>query len=103
MIVVYVSSRCSNCARVTGLLTKIPSLQGARVVDIDRTPVQGIQYVPTLVDQRGKSHVGSEVLEFLKSYEAEIELEPAQFGSSLAFGRIDDGGSMDTSTFGWAL
>lgn len=103
MIVVYVSPRCSNCARVLGLLDKIPSLQGARVVDIDRTPVPGIEYVPTLVDQNGRSHVGSAVLEYLKQFDGEIELESVQLGGGLAFGSIADGGSISKSTFGWAI
>jgi len=103
MIVVYVSSRCSNCARVLDLLKKIPSLQGARVVDIDRSPVQGIEYVPTLVDQNGRSHVGSAVLEFLKQFHGEIELESVHLNASgLSFGSISDG-AMETSTFGWTL
>jgi len=103
MIVVYVSPRCSNCARVLGLVNKIPSLQGARIVDIERTPVQGVEYVPTLVDQNGTSHVGSAVLEYLKQFDGEIELEAVHLGSGLAFGSIEDGGEINRAAFGWSI
>jgi hypothetical protein len=102
MIVVYVSSRCSNCTRVLGLVSKIPSLQGARVVNVDVHPVQSVEYVPTIVDDTGRSHVGSAALEYLKQFNGEIELESVSLGAGLAYGSIDDG-SLDQSGFGWSL
>jgi hypothetical protein len=100
-LAVYVSDRCSNCNRLINYLKRIPSLSDTRVIDIDRYPTQGIEFVPTLIDNGGKSHVGSKAFEFLKEFEAEIELESVQLGSGqLAFGTINDGGELQYSSFG---
>jgi hypothetical protein len=101
-LAVYISHRCSNCSRLLNYLKRIPSLADTRVIDIDRYPAQGIEYVPTLVDESGVSHVGSKAFEFLKKYEAEITLEGVQLGSGqLAFGSISSGGELEyQSPFG---
>lgn len=94
-IVIYISHRCSNCVRLLNTIKRIPSLQAARIIDIDRGPVQGIEHVPTLVDQRGRRHVGGKAFEFLKQYEDEIDIQPLQLGSgSLPYGSIQDGGEL---------
>lgn len=96
--VLYMSERCSNCNRMVNTLKRIPSLQSTRVVDIDRTPTPGIEYVPTLVDSRGTTYIGSKAFEYLKQYDGEIELEGMQLGSGgLAFGSIQDGGELNYS------
>jgi len=94
-VVIYISHRCSNCVRLINTIKRIPSLQSARIVDIDRGPVQGIEHVPTLVDQRGRRHVGGKAFEFLKQFEDEIHIQPVQLGTgSLTYGSLNDGGEL---------
>lgn len=100
-LAVYISERCSNCTRLVNYLKRIPSLSDTRVIDIDRYPTQGIEYVPTLVDDGGAAHIGSKAFEYLKKFEGEITLEGMQLGSGqLAFGSIHDGGELQYTTFG---
>jgi hypothetical protein len=106
MIAVYVSSRCSNCVRLLSSIKRIPSLQGARIIDIDhadKRSIQQIEYVPTLVDDSGRTHVGTAAFEFIKQYQSEIEYEPMQIGGGLSFGSIDGGGELNWSSFGGDL
>jgi len=65
------------------------------VVNIEQSPVPGIDRVPTLIDERGRSYIGGKAFEFLKKYEHEIDLQPMQLGTgSLAYGSIDNGGEL---------
>ena len=100
-LAVYVSDRCSNCSRLINYLKRVPSLSDTRVIDIERYPTQDIEYVPTLIDENGVSHVGSKAFEYLKKFEDEITLDSMQLGSGgLAFGAINDGGELQYTTFG---
>lgn len=95
-LAVYISHRCSNCSRLLNYLKRIPSLSDTRVIDIDKYPAQGVEYVPTLVDDAGVSHVGSKAFDFLKKFEDEITLEGMSLGSGqLAFGSINGGGELE--------
>lgn len=97
MIQVYVSQACPNCNRLLSALRNIASLRGhINVVDIDRLPPSqraGLQAVPTLVDE-GRTYVGTEAFEWMKKYDAEVELDPAQLGSTLAFADLSGGGEL---------
>ncbi len=105
MITIYVSTRCSNSSRLLNIIRRIPSLQGANIVDIDRGAPNGIEYVPTIVDERGGLHTGSKAFEYLKRFDAETEIQAMDIGSSgLSYGSLDHGGELDfTTPFGGTL
>lgn len=89
MVVVYVSSRCPNCARLLESLRQIASLQSARIVDIDVTPVSGIEYVPTVVDG-SSTMTGKEAFTWLQQYQGEVDLQPVDLGfGGLSYGVIN--------------
>lgn len=95
-ITIYISTRCSNCNRLMGTVKRIPSLSDTRIVDIDRYSVQGIEYVPTLVDDYGTTHIGSKAFEYLKKYQGEIQIDAMEIGTGrLAFGSLDDDGELN--------
>lgn len=97
MSVAYISQRCPNCNRFLESVRSIPSLsQSLRIVDIDQTPSPSIQFVPTVVDQSGKTLVGSKVFEWLREFQGEVEYQPMQLSmGSLSYGSIHDGGAID--------
>lgn len=99
----YISNQCPNCIRFLGTLRRIPSLRTTRIVDIDTLPADQrsqIEFVPTFVDARGTVFTGGKAFEYLKQYDAEIELESAPLGGgSLAFGALDDGDGLSYSGF----
>lgn len=97
MSVAYVSQRCPNCSRFLESVRSIPSLsQSLRIVDIDQTPTATVQYVPTVVDERGKTLVGSKVFEWLAQFQSEVEYQPMHLSmGSLSYGSIHDGGAID--------
>ena len=99
-IVIYYSDKCSNCVRLLNNVRRIPSLQNARLVYIERTgAVRGIDAVPTLVDERGQRHIGGKAFEFLKRYEDETIIEPVQLGTGgLSYGSIENGGELSYTT-----
>jgi hypothetical protein len=95
MHVVYVSSVCPNSQRFLGSLQRIPSLRDTtKIVNVDHAPPSmhpGIEFVPTLVDSSGVVFVGEKCFEFLKQFNAEMEVEPMAFGGAgaLAYSSID--------------
>jgi hypothetical protein len=94
MVVVYISQRCPNCVRLLESLRQIPSLQSARVVDIDVSPVSGIDYVPTVVDG-GSTMTGAKAFEWLQQYQGEVDLQPVELGfGGLSYGLINDSNSV---------
>lgn len=94
-LVIYMSQKCSNCNRLMNTVRRIPSLQDARIVDVEHSPTLGIEHVPTLIDERGRTYVGGKAFEYLKQFESEMELEPMQLGTgSLAYGSIGNGGEL---------
>lgn len=98
MIVIYYSPRCQNSVRLLGAVRRIPSLQGARLVNVDDSPVSGVTHVPTLVDEHGTLHVGGDAFTFIKRYDDEIEIEAMQLGGGgLAYGSIDPDDDSSTS------
>mgnify|MGYP000391311591 CR=1 FL=1 len=104
MIVIYYSPRCQNSVRLLGAVRRIPSLQGARLVNVDTSPVSGITHVPTLVDEHGNSHIGGGAFTFIKRFDDEIEIEAMQLGGGgLTYGTIepdDDGTTTSYMQFG---
>lgn len=90
----YYSSRCVNCSRFIGALSRLEISRHVRVIDIDTMPVQGVEYVPTLVDKSGAMHVGTEAFKWLGQYEADAPLDtiPLMGCNGLAFSGIDSEG-----------
>jgi len=70
--VVYVSSQCPNCDRFVKSLRRLQL--DAKVVNIDRTPVNGLTAVPT-VSSGGRVLVGTAAFEWLQGYEAKLPLD----------------------------
>lgn len=96
VLTLYMSKKCANCARMMNTIRRIPSLQDTRIIDVEFSPAPGIEYVPTLVDQRGKHHVGGKAFEYLRQFDGEITLEPMQLGTgSLAYGSIENGNELN--------
>ena len=77
-------------------IRRIPALQDTRIVDVEFSPAPGIEFVPTLVDARGKKYVGGKAFEYLRQFDGEIQLEPMQLGTgALAYGSIENGNELD--------
>lgn len=67
---------------------------GVQAVNVDDTPVRGVQYVPTVVLQTGEVRVGTKAFEWLKEFETDGDLEPYSLAMSrgLAFSTISGTG-----------
>lgn len=70
--VVYVSMQCPNCLRLLKTLDKLKLK--VKVVNIDRTQVNGLTAVPT-VSENGQTYVGTKAFEWIQAYEANLPLE----------------------------
>jgi hypothetical protein len=94
------SQQCTNCARFIDALKRTSAASAVTLVDVAQlTPQQlaGVQAVPALVTSQGQTLYGTKAFEWLKQYEADVELEGfAAAGGSLAF---SDVGSMGYATF----
>ena len=101
---IYYSENCPNCTRLLHIEKKIASLQGSELIDVDRTHPGhrvGIEYVPTIVDGN-RRYVGTEVFDFMKSFEQELDLEPApEFTGNSLYSSIDDDGAESTYVAGY--
>jgi hypothetical protein len=76
MATVYYSDRCSNCKRFLDGVKRSPALgQSVQMVDVDVTPVQNLEYVPTVVMESGAMYVGTQAFEWLKQYGGYDDLE----------------------------
>jgi len=71
--IVYVSDQCPNCDRFVKSLKRL-KLSGVKVINIDRTPVAGLDAVPTVIDGR-TTLVGTKAFEWLQGYESKLPLE----------------------------
>ena len=49
---------------------------GVQVVNVDDTPIRGVQYVPTVVLSGGEVLVGTKAFEWLRGHETDGDLEP---------------------------
>lgn len=98
-MILYYSSNCPNCTRLINIMRRIPSIAPrAMMKNIDTMPpaqLAGLQYVPTLVDDNGRQHVGTAAFEFLKPFHAEMELDPAPIGKGLEFSSLDGPGEAE--------
>lgn len=92
MLIVYVSSGCTNSSRFLECVERIPSLRNkVKIINVDNSPpsmLQGIDFVPTVVESGGNTYVGVQAFEFLKAFDHEIEMEPMQFGGGLTFSTL---------------
>lgn len=69
MATAYYSDRCSNCKRFLDGVKRCSQLrQAVQLVNVDVTPVQNLEYVPTVVLQSGAMYVGTHAFEWLKQY-----------------------------------
>lgn len=96
-ITVIHSPQCANCQRLLSILRRIPSLSNAQIVNVNQLgPAQlsTIQYVPTVIDQHGQQFVGTNAFEYLKKFEAEMELSPAPMpmGRGLEYATLEGPG-----------
>jgi hypothetical protein len=91
---VYYTARCMNCTRFLQALGRSPSARSSvAVVDIDQTPVRGIQYVPTVVLNTGEMYVGTKAFEWLRQHTTDAVLEAApDSGCGLAFSELQGDG-----------
>jgi hypothetical protein len=53
--------------------------------------LQGVEFVPTVVEAGGNTYVGVQAFEFLKQFDHEVEMEPAMQFGGLTFSTL--GGS----------
>lgn len=67
---------------------------GVQVVNVDETPIRGVQYVPTVVLNGGQTLVGTKAFEWLKEHESDGDLEPYSLAMArgLAFSTINSSG-----------
>jgi len=103
MTKLYYSTGCPNSVRLLDIIKKIPSLrQSVQLLNVEVTPpnlMAGVEFVPTLVDRTGRQHVGSKAFEFLKPFEAEMELDGAPSGlGGLAYATLDGFGEAEYVT-----
>jgi hypothetical protein len=91
-VTVYVSSRCTNCQRFVGALRRTDVGASARILDVDVSgPVRGLEYVPTVREPSGRLFAGTQAFEWLKQFEASVELDSAfGGGGGLPFSMVDD-------------
>jgi hypothetical protein len=95
---VYFSTRCPNCERfLDGVRRSSSARASARLVDIDQTPVRGVQYVPTVVLPTGQVHVGTKAFEWLRGHESDAEFEPYSSARGLAFSHVTTSGGITYS------
>jgi hypothetical protein len=75
MATVYYSDRCANCKRfLTGVQRSSSLRDTVQLVNVDVTPVQNLQYVPTVVlHDSGAMYVGTVAFEWLKQHGANVE------------------------------
>jgi hypothetical protein len=92
--VVYYSQRCPNCNRFMDGLRRSTARTGVQIVNVDDTPIRGVQYVPTVVLPAGQVLVGTKAFEWLKEHETDGDLEPYSLAMSrgLAFSSIQGTG-----------
>lgn len=68
----YVSAQCPNCIRFIKSAQRLGLT--LKVVNIDTVAVQGLTAVPTVVDAN-KTMVGTEVFDWLQTFESNLPLE----------------------------
>lgn len=100
----YISQGCPNSKRLVDNIVRVERLRNSmHIIDVDQlSPDQraGLQYVPTIVAD-GRQYIGSKAFEYLKQFDAEIELEPVSLGGRLAYASVEgDGGVQYTEAFG---
>jgi predicted restriction endonuclease len=95
MATVYYSDRCANCKRFMDGVKRCPALsQSVQTVNIDVSPVQNLQYVPTVVLASGAMYVGTQAFEWLKKYGGNVDatLEPYSACGGLEFSEFGGDG-----------
>lgn len=85
--------QCPNCTRFMGALDRTPAKSMIRKVDVNTLgPDQRkhVTAVPMLVLSTGTTLVGTRAFEWLKDYEAQVEVDSFSPGRGLAFSDIAD-------------
>lgn len=90
------STQCTNCSRFMDALSRTPMASQVNLVDVvtlNPTQVARVQAVPALITPQGTTMYGTQAFEWLKQYEADVELEGFTVGNgSLAFSEVDSRG-----------
>lgn len=90
------STQCTNCSRFMDALSRTPIASQVNLVDVvtlNPTQVARVQAVPALITPQGTTMYGTQAFEWLKQYEADVELEGFTVGNgSLAFSEVESRG-----------
>ena len=101
----FVAPQCPNCARFIGALDRTPIASQVQRIDVSSlSPQQRAQVpaVPMLLLDSGATLVGSKAFEWLKQYEAGVELESYMAADGLGFSSIDDTNTFVTYAHAWS-
>lgn len=93
------SPQCTNCARFIDALRRTPAASSVAMVDVAQlTPQQlsSVTAVPALITAEGQTLYGTKAFEWLKQYEADVQLESFNGNGTLPFSDI---GSMGYATY----
>jgi hypothetical protein len=92
MATLIYSAQCPNCTRFIESLDRVPSGAGVKRIEVSRLPpemYQRVAAVPTLVLENGQQLVGSKAFEWLKQFDAEVELDGWGGGNGLAYAPLE--------------
>lgn len=85
------SEQCPNCIRFIDAMKRTTAASQVTLVDVNRlTPdqLQRVQAVPALVLESGQTMYGTKAFEWLKQYEADVELEGFCGNGTLPFSDV---------------
>lgn len=85
------SPQCPNCLRFMDALGRTTAARDVRLVDVSQltdVQLQRVQAVPALVLAGGQTMYGTKAFEWLKQYEADVELESFAANGTLAFSDV---------------
>ena len=87
------SAQCPNCTRFIEALARTPIARDVAMMDVatlSRDQLSGLVAVPSLVTD-GQTLCGTKAFEWLKQFEAEVEVDGFSVGSgSLAFSDVSN-------------
>jgi hypothetical protein len=103
-MIIYYSNNCANSARLISIVQRIPSLSSTvKLLDVQTlSPAErsGLQFVPTVVDDEGRQHVGTKAFDLMKRYEEEMDLQSAPLsGGRLAFSSLEGFGETEYADY----
>ena len=93
------SQQCPNCVRFIDALQRTSQAGQVAMVDVaqlGREQLASVAAVPALLTPEGQTMYGTKAFEWLKQYEADVELESFYGNGSLAFSEV---GGMGYATY----